>query len=339
VGVYGVGYGLTFEKAVSAIRIKEWFGLLAFECRMDLHRLELTLTRKCNSQCIYCQADAGPWRNQVMDVKDAHKYLSEAVKVADLKSFLVFGGEPMLYPARTIAIFKKAQQLGIPSIDMLTNGTWGKDKKKAGKLAKKLNDAGLNILGISVDAFHLQYIPLEYPRNAAYASVRAGVERVTWNVAVIESISAENHFDKMTAHVLKELEPVGIEAHIHKVAAAGRALQTIPQYFRHTPLDGPCEGETPMENTLTNPQCLTIEPSGSVDICWHLSIGNARQTPLSRIISEYNWQKNPIIQTLAKEGPVGLLKSHRSNAGHFNESAFINKCHLCVEVRKAFNLT
>lgn len=305
---------------------------------MDLERLELTITRKCNSQCMYCQADAGPWHKEVMDVKNAHSYLSEAAEVANLKSFLLFGGEPVLYPSRAIAILKKAQQLSIPSIDMLTNGVWGRDREKAGRLAKKLKDAGLNKLGISVDAFHLQYIPLEYPRNAAQASIKAGIERITWNVAVIESIGAKNHFDKVTEHILKELEPLKIEARIHKVAAAGRALQTIPHYFQRTPLSGPCEGETPMENTLTNPQSLTIEPSGSVDICWHLSIGNARKTPLSRIISEYDWKKNPIIKTLAKEGPMGLLKSQRFRARHFNERAFINKCHLCVEVRKAFNL-
>jgi hypothetical protein len=49
-----------------------------------------------------------------MDVGDANNYLAEAVKVADLESFLVFGGEPMLYPARATAIFKKAQEMNIP---------------------------------------------------------------------------------------------------------------------------------------------------------------------------------------------------------------------------------
>ncbi|MGD0495687.1 MAG: radical SAM protein [Candidatus Bathyarchaeia archaeon] len=306
---------------------------------MDLRRLELALTTRCNSQCVYCQADAGPWRNEVMDVRDAHNYLTEAVKVADLKSFMVFGGEPMLYPTAAIAIFKKAQQLKIPSIDMLTNGIWGRDKETAERLAKKLKNAGLNTLGISVDAFHLEHIPLEYPRNAAQASLKATIEKVTWNVAVIESLDAANHYDKMTAHILKELEPVGIEAHVHKVAAAGRALQTIPQYFQKTRLDGPCEGETPMENTLTNPQCLTIEPSGSMDICWHLSIGNAIETPLSLIISKYDWQGNPMIKTLVEEGPMGLLERQKPFADRFNKSECVNKCHLCVEVRKAFNLT
>jgi organic radical activating enzyme len=304
---------------------------------MDLRRLEFTLTTRCNSQCAYCQASAGPRLNEVIDVRDALTYLDEAKKAANLESFLVFGGEPMLYPARTIATFKKAQQMKIPVIEMLTNGTWGRNKKRAETLAKKLKDAGLNSLGISVDAFHLEYIPLEYPRNAAQASLKAGIEKVVWNVAVLQSLSAENSYDKTTAHILKELEPVGIEAHVHKVAAAGRALEMIPQYFQKTPLEGPCEGETPMENTLMNPQSLTIEPSGSVEVCWHLSIGNAKETPLSQIISEYDWQKNPTIKLLVEQGPMGLLNEAKPLVGLFNKDLYVNKCHLCVEIRKSLS--
>jgi molybdenum cofactor biosynthesis enzyme MoaA len=304
---------------------------------MDLERLELTLTNKCDSQCTYCQADAGPWQNDVMEVSDAHNYLSEAPKVAHLKSFLLFGGEPMLYPTRALAIFKKAQQTNIPKISMLTNGTWGKEKARAKELAKNLKNAGLNVLGISVDAFHLQFIPLEYPRNSAEAAVEAGIEQITWNVAVLESLDGVNHYDRLTKNILKELKPVGIEAHVHKVSAAGRALQTIPQYFSKTSLEGPCEGETPMENTVKNPRSVTIEPQGEVDICWHLSIGNAKETPLSQIIRNYDWKRKPMIKTLAEEGPMGLIKQYDFLGRHFKKNDYVNKCHLCVEVRRTIN--
>jgi len=272
-----------------------------------------------------------------MKVSDARKYLSETAKVATLKSFLVFGGEPMLYPACAIAIFQKARQLGFPKIGMLTNGIWGKDKEKAEELAEKLKNSGLNVLGISVDAFHLQFIRLMCPRNAAQAALKAGIEQVTWNVAVVESLDAANHYDKMTSHILKELSSVGIGAHVHKVSASGRALRTIPQYFKKTSLDGPCEGETPMENTVRKPLSITIEPCGEVDICWHLSIGNAKVTPLSRIVSSYDWRKNPITRTLAEEGPIGLPRKYKSCTGRFERSAYVNKCHLCAEVRRTID--
>jgi MoaA/NifB/PqqE/SkfB family radical SAM enzyme len=305
---------------------------------MNLKRLELSLTTKCNSQCTYCQADASPQNIESMEVKDAHNYLIEAATASSLESLLVFGGEPMLYPARVTAIFKKAQALKISKLGMLTNGFWGQDEKKARKMAKQLKSAGLNILGISIDAFHFEYLPLDYPRNAAQASVKAGVKQVTWNVAVLDSIDGANHYDRLTRHLLKELEPVGIEAHIHKVVPVGRALSNIPQYFRHTSLEGPCEGEEPIGNTLTNPGSVCIEPNGSVDICWHLTIGNARQKPLSQILGEYDWKKDRIIKTLVEGGPMGLLDKCRTNKGQFDRGRYINKCHLCIEIRKGLNL-
>jgi molybdenum cofactor biosynthesis enzyme MoaA len=273
-------------------------------------------------------------RNDVMDVKDAYNFLAEATSVANLESFMVFGGEPMLYPNRTTAIFRKANELKIPEIEMLTNGVWGKSKEKAEKLATALKKAGLNTVGISVDAFHLQWIPLEYPRNSALALLKAGVKNVTWNVAVIESINAGNEYDVKTKQILEELEPVGIDTHYVKIMPVGRAVQNLRQYFHPTSLEGSCESEPVIGNVLTNPESICIEPSGEVDICWHLAIGNAKETPLNRTISNYDWRKIPAIKTLVEEGPTGLLKYSRPYNNQFRKCHFINKCHLCIEIRK-----
>jgi len=42
----------------------------------------------------------------VMQVKDAYNYVAEANAVPDLESFMIFGGDPMLYPKRTSHIQK-----------------------------------------------------------------------------------------------------------------------------------------------------------------------------------------------------------------------------------------
>lgn len=300
---------------------------------MDLKRLEFTLTRKCNSQCIHCQAEASPSRNEVMEVKDAHNFLEEATAVSNIESFMVFGGEPMLYSKRAIAIFEKAHQLRISEIEMITNGIWGGNRAKAEKLAIKLKVAGLNTIHISVDAFHMRSIPLDCPRNAALASLKAGMENVTWNVAVIDSINAANEYDKKTGQILRTLQPLGIDAHIIKIVPIGRAKQNLRQYFKPTSIYGSCEAEPLTGAILTNPESVCIEPSGSVNICWNLVIGNARQRPLSQIICEYDWQKHPIVKTLVVEGPMGLLKFLEVRRGQFHEDSYINKCHLCTETR------
>jgi len=301
---------------------------------MNLKRLEFTLTTTCNSQCIHCQANASPTRNEVMTIQDAHNYLTEAVAVSNLESFMVFGGEPMLYPEKATTIFQKANQLDIPSINMITNGAWGKNKENAEKLANKLKTAGLNKVDISIDAFHAQYIPVECPKNAALALLKAGIKNVNWNVAVVESTDAQNEHDKKTKEILKKLEPIGIDAHVFKVMPVGRAAKNLHEFFPHTPLAGPCEGEPIIDNALTNPGSVCIDPSGAVNICWNLAVGNAKQKPLSNIISEYDWRKNPTIKTLVEEGPMGLLSLRQAHDFKLQENYYINKCHLCTEIRK-----
>jgi MoaA/NifB/PqqE/SkfB family radical SAM enzyme len=272
-----------------------------------------------------------------MEVEDAYNYLTEASIVSKLESFMVFGGEPMLFLKRVIPILKRAKELNIPKIEMLTNGFWGRNKEEAEKLATKLRGSGLNCLGISVDAFHQQHIPIEHPRNAAVAAVSAGIEQVAWNVAVIESLNGRNTYDKKTAQILKMLEPVGIEAHIHKVLPVGRAAKNLRWYFRREPLNGPCTADPILGNDLTNPQSITVEPSGEVNICWSLTIGNAKEKPLSQMICQYNWREDQVIRTLVEEGPIGLAKNVQEGISQLRKRRFINKCNLCIEIRKALH--
>lgn len=269
-----------------------------------------------------------------MSLEDINKYLNEVISISNLESLMVFGGEPMLFPDRTIAAFEKAYEHRIPKIEMLTNGVWGKSGQKAKEVACRLKKSGLNVLGISVDAFHQQFIPLEYPRSAALASIQAGIANVTWNVAVVESLNGKNKYDRKTAKTLELLEPVGIEAHVHKVLSVGRAARNLRRYLKRESLEGPCIGDPILENNLTSPECITIAPSGEVSICWNLAIGNAKQKPLNQIIRDYEWKKNPIIRTLVEEGPMSLVKQARKKGFRFQKAKYVNKCHLCIEVRR-----
>jgi MoaA/NifB/PqqE/SkfB family radical SAM enzyme len=269
-----------------------------------------------------------------MSLEDVYNYLDEAVSVSNLESFMVFGGEPMLFPDRAIGAFSKAHKHGIPKIAMLTNGIWGKNQAIAEELACRMKKSGLRFLRISVDAFHLQFIPLEYPKRAALASIQAGIADVAWNVAVVESLSDKNEYDRKTAEILKSLETMGIETHVHKVLPVGRAARNLRQYFKRESLQGPCTGDSIIKNALTSPEDIGIEPSGEVSICWNLSIGNAKQKPLNQIMRDYEWKRNPITRTLVEEGPIGLVKDARRKGFRFRNAQYVNKCHLCIELRR-----
>jgi hypothetical protein len=138
-----------------------------------------------------------------------------------------------------------------------------------------------------------------------------------------------------TKQILEELEPVGIDTHYVKIMPVGRAVQNLRQYFHPTSLEGSCESEPVIGNVLTNPESICIEPSGEVDICWHL----AKETPLNRVISDYDWRKNPTVKILVEEGPIGLLKMAERDSHQFSKNQFVGKCHLCVEIRKTLKVS
>lgn len=298
---------------------------------MNIQRLEFVLTEKCTSRCIHCQGEHSPEREGVMKVEDGLNYLDETTSVAKLESFMIFGGESMLYPERTIKLFQKAKELGIPEIELITNGFWGKDVDRERSLATQLRDSGVNEVLISVDAFHSPYIHLDYARNAASACLTAGIRRVRWNVAILESENAPNQFDKQTRKIMEMLAPLGLKKNVNKVWPQGRARRTLAEFFPKQPLEGKCpEAET----ALVNPTCITMDPRGWASICWSLSIGNAKKESLSKMLTSYHWKNHPIIKTLVEQGPKGLLELPETNGFQFKENRYIDKCHLCMDIRK-----
>lgn len=298
---------------------------------MSIKRLEFVLTEKCNSRCAHCQGAHSPESEGVIEIEDGFNYLEETTSVTELDSFMIFGGESMLYPERTITLFQKASKLGIPEIELITNGFWGKDREKARTLAPRLKEAGVTDVLISVDSFHLRYIPLDGPRNAAEVSLRAGISKVRWNVAVLESIDAENEYDEQTRQIVESLEPPNLETNFNKIWPRGRARGNLKDFFPRQSLEGDCPDE---EDTLITPDCISLDPNGWASICWNLAIGNAKEAPLSELLTDYDWKEHPIIKTLVQRGPMGLLDLPESEGFDFQAEKYIDKCNLCCDLRK-----
>jgi len=271
-----------------------------------------------------------------MDIEDGLNYLEETASVAKLDSFMIFGGESMLYPERTIKLFQRAKELGIPEIELITNGFWGKNPEKAKTLTSKLKEAGVTDILISVDAFHLPYIPLDGSHNSAIASLEAGIKRVRWNVAILESIDAPNRYDKQTKEILKILAPLNLEIHFNKVWPQGRAIKNLKNFFPKQSLKDDCPEK---ETTLVNPNCISLDPAGWASICWNMAIGNAKKVPLSKLLTRYNWKKHPIIKTLVEKGPLGLIDLPESEGFDFQGEKYVDKCHLCNNLRKLMRKT
>lgn len=89
-----------------------------------LSSVHLTLTRKCNLQCIYCYADAGKPNQRELSTENWKGIISQICSLSGPINFVLTGGEPTL--------FNDLEQLTnhIRSLDctvqLITNGCWGK---------------------------------------------------------------------------------------------------------------------------------------------------------------------------------------------------------------------
>jgi hypothetical protein len=84
---------------------------------------------------------------------------------------------------------------------------------------------------------------------------------------------------------------------------------------------------------LRAPTGVEIHPSGWVNLCAGLALGNALQHPLDEILTRYDPDAHPIIRVLAREGPAGLLRLAQRH-GYAPAGGYVDGCHLCYEARR-----
>jgi cyclic pyranopterin phosphate synthase len=112
-------------------------------------KLRISVTDRCNMQCMYCMPHGNvQWFKQkdVLDYNEITRLVS-ILAGAGIEKLRLTGGEPLLRPKLEDLIISLAKISGIKSISITTNGLLLENK------AKQLKDAGLGSANISLDSF------------------------------------------------------------------------------------------------------------------------------------------------------------------------------------------
>jgi cyclic pyranopterin phosphate synthase len=112
-------------------------------------KLRISVTDRCNMRCMYCMPqDKVQWFNE-KDVLDFDEITRLVSILADLgiERIRLTGGEPLLRPQLEDLIISLGKIKGIKSMSMTTNGL------QLAYKAKRLRDAGLESVNISLDTF------------------------------------------------------------------------------------------------------------------------------------------------------------------------------------------
>ena len=241
----------------------------------NLNKIEFVVTYACTGKCKHCSEGDHMVCGERIDPVIAADAVRKIASEYDIKTVMIFGGEPLLYTDAVYAIMETAKELNIIKRQVITNGYFSKNADKIRDVAGRLAACGVNDLLLSVDAFHQETIPLDVLKMFAIEVKKCGIP-IRLSPAWLVSVTDDNPYNRKTREILGSLAdmelPVG-EGNV--IFPEGNALNYLAEYFT---------GELPENPYVEDPRdvrCLSFAPNGDV------LGGNVYERDIMEIIKDY----------------------------------------------------
>lgn len=281
---------------------------------MTLKSIHLLLTYTCNFECDHCFLYCSPRASGTFTLSQIKEVISQVKKVTSISNIGFEGGEPFLfYPLLVEAVrLCSAQELATA---IQTNNYWALDLDDAVLWLEPLAQAGLTTLEVSSDDFHHGSEPSQTVRNAVAAAKEIGL--MTNELCI-----------KKPKVSFKDKAEKGVPIYQGGPKLRGRAAEILVQGLPTRPWEE--FTECPYEN-LADPARVHLDAFGNIHLCQGLCMGNIWETPLHRLLREYDPRAHPICGPLLKGGPAQLARNY--NIRHHEDS--VDACHFCTRTCKA----
>ena len=254
--------------------------------------LRITLTNRCNVNCIYCHHDGMRSSKNEMTPDEIYKICQIAKRIG-VRKIRLSGGEPLIRKD-IVEIISKISSIGFNDISITTNGILLE------KYAKDLKEAGLDRVNVSLDTLNpetYEFITkkdyLEAAKKGILKSVEVGLYPVKINMVImrdineheikdmfnfckdnnmvlqlIELIESENcDDDKFSAEYHYKLEKV--EERLYDIADEVREREFMQGRRKYYINGGEIEVVKPVDNSKFCANCtrLRVTPDGKIKPC------------------------------------------------------------------------
>lgn len=283
------------------------------------NNIGIALTRRCNASCRICCFECNPVRDETLTEQEVYGIIEQAKEIDGISRIGFSGGESMLYPDLLFSGLAKAKEAGMRT-SLTSNGFWGEDDIMCRRTLNTFRTLGLDSLTISVDHYHLEYVPLSAIVNIIRNSKSIGV---SLTLAVGDSLEGSRATD-----ILKDL---GADAYttnliLYPFMPVGRGCEIPDMAIYQVPYDP--------EWKCHNNNHLAVLYDGSVYPCCSqavygsaLSIGNIREQALTDIAKKYAGKC--IFSTLKRRGLDWFVKIAVERFGMELPDHFHSPCQLC----------
>jgi len=304
----------------------------------NLKTIVILVTMKCNCSCAHCFYFT---KNSKPDPIDPD-IIEEALKSIDGQHNILnvhfAGGEPFYCYDVMVESIERCKKFGINNFSLSTNGIWAGDPDITHEKLTELRELGVNSIGVSADAFHQQVVPIENVFNI----LRDGNAKWYTGELNISTYAAPTYIgystydcpsNRKTNEILRKIYNEEYWAMPGVAGAHGRSISIIPkELYVNKKLDRRCWEFNFGCLHPEGPTGVLIDPSGYVDGCFGVPLGNLYKESMLDMFQRYFDNPGPIISTLHKEGALGL-KRLAVERGFKAADAYYDECHLCHMAR------
>ena len=241
----------------------------------NLSKIEFVITNACTGRCKHCSEGDHESCGERIDPKVAADAVRKIASEYNIKTVMVFGGEPLLYTDAVEKIMSAAMELDISKRQVITNGYFSKNADKICKVAEMLSACGVNDLLLSVDAFHQETIPLDIVKQFATEAKKCGIP-MRLQPAWLVSVTDDNPYNRKTREILDSFSDFQIpESDGNVIFPEGNALKYLAEYFKDV------LPENPYVDDPRDVRCVSFSPNGDV-LC-----GNVYKNDVLEILKNY----------------------------------------------------
>jgi hypothetical protein len=296
-----------------------------------LHHGGIMVNYQCNAACRHCLYSCSPKRRTgYIDEKTASA-VCRLLCEGGCNSVHIGGGEPFLDFKSLVMMIRKLKRARIALEYIETNAVWVEQKDAQDKL-KSLLAEGVNTLCISIDPFHVEFVPYSAPLFLSELCDKTGMGYFLWKH---EFLSVLSRLEPQKTHSRREMENVFSKDYVFKTAKAygisygGRAVNIENESgVLYTAEDlaadsRPCNNllstghfHVDMESFFIPPRCTGI------------------RIPLLQAVNGIPENKYPVFEALYYGGVPSLLELAKENGFSAAGSGYPSKCSLCFYIRE-----
>lgn len=286
----------------------------------------------CTAECEHCMFASSPSCAKEYITEEKAYEIARLLGKAGTSSVHIGGGEPFINFDALCTLVTALNDNGVGVDYIETNAFWCRDEERAREKLKKLKSLGVTTVMVSVDPFHIEYVPLELPLKLCGLLAEMGFEYFIWQQKFLKRLSV---LDITVTHSKSELmEALGDDyivqtAMEYGLGINGRALSFADKIYPRRSFE--CFATDEECPSLSHPHHCHIDlygkaiPSRCTGIC--AEAADYLETDIPK-------EKYPVFAALLESGTKGLYEYAKSKGFVPAGNGYPTRCAFCYDMRR-----